>query len=307
MARPLRIEFPGGLYHVTARGNGRQSIFDDDTDRARFLRVLTSVVSRYDVLCHAYCLMGNHYHLLLETPEGNLSRAMRQLNGVYSQAFNRRHQRPGHVLEGRFHAQVVDKDAYLRTVCRYIVLNPVQAGLVAHPGQWLWSSYRAAAGEAPVPAFLTVDWVLSLGDTSVRAMAERRYREFVERGLAEITSPPERAPLGSVLRDPTVLAHVGERVRSSATLGEIPRIQRFALRPPLATLFAGVASRRDRDARCVRAVRDHGYTMRAVAQFLGLHYMTVSRALARSEANPPDWNVRPDPRGTDPRMLECET
>jgi hypothetical protein len=232
MARPLRIEFPGGLYHVTARGNGRQSIFDDDTDRARFLRVLTSVVSCYDVLCHAYCLMGNHYHLLLETPEG----------------------------------------------------------------QWLWSSYRAAAGEAPVPAFLTVDWVLSLGDTHVRAMAERRYREFVERGLAEIPSTLERAPLSSVVRDPTVLAPVGERVRSSATLGEIPRIQRFALRPPLATLFAGVASRWDRDARCVRAVRDHGYTMRAVAQFLGLHYMTVSRALARSEANPPNWNVRPDSR-----------
>jgi len=285
MARPLRIEFPGGLYHVTARGNGRQSIFDDDTDRARFLRVLTSVVSRYGVLCHAYCLMGNHYHLLLETPEGNLSRAMRQLNGVYSQAFNRRHQRPGHVLEGRFHAQVVDKDAYLRTVCRYIVLNPVRAGLVAHPGQWPWSSYRAVAGDAPVPAFLTVDWVLSLGDTPIRATAERRYREFVEGGLAEPTRPLERAALGSVLRDPTILAHVGEQIRSSARLGEIPRIQRFALRPTLATLFAGVASRRDRDARCVRAVRDHGYTMSAVAQFLGLHYMTVSRALARNEAN----------------------
>src|SRR6266568_4263905 len=109
MARPLRIEFPGGLYHVTARGNGRLAIFADDTDRERFLLVLTSVVSRYHVLCHAYCLMDNHYHMLLETPEANLSRAMRQLNGVYSQAFNRRHQRPGHVLEGRFHARVVDQ------------------------------------------------------------------------------------------------------------------------------------------------------------------------------------------------------
>jgi len=165
MARPLRIEFPGGLYHVTARGNGRLAIFADDTDRERFLLVLTSVVSRYHVLCHAYCLMDNHYHMLLETPEANLSRAMRQLNGVYSQAFNRRHQRPGHVLEGRFHARVVDKDAYLHAVCRYIVLNPVRAELVTHPGQWCWSSYRATAGEAPVPAFLTVDWVLSLGDT----------------------------------------------------------------------------------------------------------------------------------------------
>lgn len=134
-----------------------------------------------------------------------------------------------------------------------------------------------------MPAFLTVDWVLSLGDTPVRTTAERRYREFVERGLAETTTRLEDAPLSSVLRDPTVLAHVGEQVRRSATLGDIPRIQRFALRPPLAALFAGVASRGDRDARCVRAVRDHGYTMRAVAQFLGVHYMTVSRALSRSE------------------------
>jgi len=133
MVGPLRIQFPGGLYHVTARGNGRQPLFADDTDRERFLTVLTRVVARYHLFCDAHCLMGNHYHLPLETPEANLSRAMRQLNGVYSQAFNRRHGRPGHVLEGRFHPQVVDKDAYLREVCRYIVLNPVRAGLVAHP------------------------------------------------------------------------------------------------------------------------------------------------------------------------------
>src|SRR5713226_7729566 len=146
MARPLRLQFPGGIYHVTSRGNDRRPIFEDDDDRARFLIVLASVVARYHVLCHAYCLMDNHCHLLLETPEANLSRAMRQLNGVYSQAFNRRHRRPGHVLEGRFHAQVVDKDVYLRTVCRYIVLNTVRAGLVTPPRQWLWSSYGATAG-----------------------------------------------------------------------------------------------------------------------------------------------------------------
>ncbi len=283
MARPLRIEFPGGLYHVTARGNGRLAIFADDTDRERFLLVLTSVVSRYHVFCHAYCLMDNHYHMLLETPEANLSRAMRQLNGVYSQAFNRRHQRPGHVLEGRFHARVVDKDAYLHAVCRYIVLNPVRAELVTHPGQWRWSSYRATAGEAPVPAFLTVDWVLSLGDTSVRAAAERRYRLFVEAGLAGTVTPLEAVPSALVVGDAGGLPHVRDQLRSASTLGEIPRAQRFALRLPLATLFAGVSSREDRDTRSVLAVRDHGYTMRAVAEFLGVHYMTVSRALSRSE------------------------
>lgn len=284
MARPLRVEFPGGLYHVTARGNGRLAIFVDDSDRERFLAVLASVVARYHVLCHGYCLMGNHYHLLLETPEANLSRAMRQLNGVYSQSFNRRHGRPGHVLEGRFHAQVVDKEAYLRAVCRYIVLNPVRAGLVAHPGQWPWSSYAATSGEQPVPAFLSVDWLLAFGETLERAKAEHRYRQFVAAGLAETVSPLERLPSDLVVWEAAVPPSARASIRNAATLVEIPRAQRFALRLPLAALFAGVTSRTDYDACCASAVRDHGYTMKAVAAFLGVHYVTVSRAVTRGEA-----------------------
>ena len=284
MARPLRVEFSGGLYHVTARGNGRLAIFVDDSDRERFLAVLASVVGRYHVLCHGYCLMGNHYHLLLETPEANLSRAMRQLNGVYSQSFNRRHGRPGHVLEGRFHAQVVDKEAYLRAVCRYIVLNPVRAGLVTHPGQWPWSSYAATAGEQPVPAFLSVDWVLAFGDTLERAEAEHRYRQFVAAGLAETVTRPESLPSDLVVGEATVPPSARASIRNAATLVEIPRAQRFALRPPLAALFAGMTSRINYDACCVSAVRDHGYTMKAVAAFLGVHYVTVSRAVTRGEA-----------------------
>ncbi len=283
MARPLRLEFPGGLYHVTARGNGRLAIFVDDSDRERFLAVLSSVVARYHVLCHAYCLMGNHYHLLLETLEANLSRSMRQLNGVYSQSFNRHHGRSGHVLEGRFHAQVVDKEAYLRAVCRYIVLNPVRAGLVAHPGQWPWSSYAATAGEQPVPAFLSVDWVLALGDTPVRATAECRYRQFVAAELAETVTPLEGLPSDLVGGEAAVPPAVRASIRHAATVVEIPRAQRFALRRPLAALFAGVTSRVDCDACCTSAVRDHGYTMKAVAAFLGVHYVTVSRAVTRGE------------------------
>jgi len=286
MARPLRLAFKDGLYHVTARGNGRQPIFEDDIDRESFLAVLASTVARYHILCHAYCLMGNHYHLLLETPEANLSCAMRQLNGVYGQRFARQHERPGHVLQGRFHAQVVDRDAYLREVCRYVVLNPVRAGLVTHPGRWPWSSYRATAGEAPVPAFLTVDWVLSLGDTPVRARAEHRYRQFVEAGRLETANPLE--PLGSrlVVGDPDFLARLRERSPDTTTLVEVPRAQRFALRPALAALFTSVMSKDDRDARCALAVHEHGYTMKEIAEFLGLHYSTVSRALSRGAGEP---------------------
>jgi len=287
MARPLRLAFPGGLYHVTARGNGRQAVFEDDADRERFLLVFESAITRYHVLCHAYCLMANHYHLLLETPEANLSRAMRQLNGVYSQAFARRHGRPGHVLQGRFHAQVVDKDTYLREVCRYIVLNPVRAGLVPHPGRWPWSSYCATAGEARVPAFLTVNWVLSLGDSSSRARAEYRYRQFVEAGLVEGSNPLERFNSELVVGDAEFRARLRRRVPDVAIPVEVPRSQRFAMRPPLTALFAGLGSRSDRDTRCILAVLEHGYTMKEVAEFLGLHYATVSRILSRGARRTP--------------------
>jgi REP-associated tyrosine transposase len=126
MARPLRLEFPGAIYHLTGRGNARQKIFFADPDRELFLDTFGGVVSRYGWICHAYCLMANHYHLLVETPKANLSLGMRQLNGVYTQAFNRRHKRVGHLFQGRFKAILVEKESYLLELCRYIVLNPVR-------------------------------------------------------------------------------------------------------------------------------------------------------------------------------------
>ena len=151
MSRPLRIEYPGAVYHVTSRGDARRPIFCDDKDRLLFLEVLASIVSRFHWLCHAYCLMNNHYHLIVETPEGNLSRGMRQLNGVYTQRFNRRHRKPGHVFQGRYKAIVVEKESYLLELCRYVVLNPVRAKAVETPEAWNWSSYRATAGSTDIP------------------------------------------------------------------------------------------------------------------------------------------------------------
>ncbi len=142
MARQLRIEYPGAIYHVTSRGNARSMIYADDKDREDFLRILALVVERYQWLCHAYCLMGNHYHLLIETPEGNLSKGMRQINGVYTQSYNRRHQRVGHLFQGRFKAILVEKESYLLQLCRYIVRNPVAANLCQSVDQWPWSSLR---------------------------------------------------------------------------------------------------------------------------------------------------------------------
>src|SRR6185295_167128 len=180
MARPLRIEFSGAVYHVTSRGNARQNIVVDDRDRSQFLAVLAHVVDRYGWLCHAYCLMDNHYHLLLETPQPNLSLGMRQLNGRYTQGFNRRHTRVGHLLQGRFTAILVEKEAHLLELCRYVVLNPVRAKLVSHPRRWAWSSYRATVGETRAPAWLRTDWILGQFGSRVGVAREQPARTIRE-------------------------------------------------------------------------------------------------------------------------------
>lgn len=273
MARPLRIEFPGAVYHVTSRGNALQDIYVDDTDREAFLDVLAQVVERFHWLCHAYCLMGNHYHLLLETVEPTLSRGMRQLNGVYTQGFNRRHQRVGHLFQGRFKAILVEKEAYLLELCRYIVLNPVRAKLVRAAKDWRWSSYRATAGLAEVPSFLTTDWVLGqFGEK--RREAQRRYRRFVSEGKG--ASPWEELKgqiyLGSD-------AFIEQLPKPDEIVKEIPRIQRQGVRPSLDELFAEAPI----DEAIAAAYREYGYTMKAIADYLGVHYATVSRRLRKQE------------------------
>ena len=147
MSRPLRLEFAGALYHVTSRGNERKPIFRNESDFSTFIEVLNDVCDRYNWVIHAYCLMTNHYHLLIETPDANLSKGMRQLNGVYTQRFNRNYQRVGHLFQGRYKSILVVKDSYLLELCRYIVLNPVRAnGMVDHPSEWQWSSSHGTTG-----------------------------------------------------------------------------------------------------------------------------------------------------------------
>jgi hypothetical protein len=225
--------------------------------------------------------VGNHYHLLVQTPEPNLSVAMRHLNGVYTQRFNRRHERCGHVLQGRFGAQLVDGDAYLREVCRYIMLNPVRAGLVAHPKDWKWSSFRATAGATAAPGFLSVDWVRSLSGARTQAEAVRRFVSFVEAGIEAAASSVGPSSLKPVISE-ALIERLSEPRREALECTEFPRVQRFASRPPLARIFSGVTSRADRNVGVVLAVREHGYSMREVAGFLGRHYATISRVLANA-------------------------
>jgi len=281
MARPLRIEFPGALYHVTSRGNARQDIALDDEDRAAFLAVLAEVRARFAWLVHAYCLMGNHYHLLVETPEANLSRGMRQLNGVYTQRFNRRHGRVGHVFQGRYKAILVERESYLLELCRYVVLNPLRAGMVGKPGDYRWSSYRATVGREPAPAFLTTDWVLAQFARR-RVQAQEAYRAFVAAGTGRASPWSDLAGQAFLGGEDFV-----ERLRprpGDADLSEVPRRTRLAGRPALGDILGpgeGLG-KPERNRRIVRAHLAHGYTLAEIARHSGLHYTTVSKIVKAS-------------------------
>ncbi|MDH5740652.1 MAG: transposase [Nitrospira sp.] len=285
MARPLRIEFSGAFYHLTTRGNARQDIFLDDEDRRRFLTVLQHVVARFHLRLHAYCLMDNHFHLVVETPEANLSTAMRQLNGVYTQGFNRRHNRVGHVLQGRFKAILVDRDSYLLELCRYVVLNPVRAKATRKANTYPWSSYRATAGTAGIPPFLTVDWLLSQFGKQ-RTVAQRKYRAFVSEGIGG-HSPWEQLQGQILLGSERFIARLAPGLRDKRSLKEIPRRQRFAGRPSLGQLFSS-RSRADRTRRnetICQAHLEHGYSLVEIGRAVGLHYSTISRLVNSEEGS----------------------
>ena len=188
MARPLRIEFPGAVYHVTSRGDRREPIVLGDEDREDLLGVLGQALHRFDACALAWCLMDNHYHFVLHTRQPNLSLLMRHINGVYTQRFNRRHGKVGHLFQGRFKAILVDRDAYLLEVCRYVELNRVRAQLVDHPAQWPWCSYHALTGLRPAPDWLDVQavWGYLLGrdvvDEGTRSQAAQAYAALVQAG-----------------------------------------------------------------------------------------------------------------------------
>jgi putative transposase len=277
MARPLRLEFVGAVYHLTSRGNARQKVFFTDADRQLFLDTLARVVSRYGWICHAYCLMANHYHVLVETPKPNLSLGMRQLNGIYTQSFNRRHQRVGHLFQGRFKAILVEKESYSLELCRYIVLNPVRIKGGSQVGAWKWSSYRATAGLASVPQFLSTDWVLGQFGNK-RSTAQKRYREFVKEGLEN--RPWEELKGQIYLGSEEFIA---THSPGKEELKEIPRAQLKAARPTLERIFA----RRSHGA-IVQAYREHGYRLHEIAAHLGVHYATVSRRLKHLEQREKD-------------------
>jgi REP element-mobilizing transposase RayT len=272
MARPLRIEFPGGLYHVTSRGDRREDIYLNDADRKRWLELLGEVCSRHNWLCHAYCLMDNHFHIVIETVDGNLSAGMRQLNGVYTQWHNRTHGRVGHVFQGRFKAIIVQRESYLLELARYVVLNPVRAGICAMPEHWPWSSYPAMVGQAHRPNWLHTEWLLTqFGNHYAQAVSA--YVDHVRAGVG-------LPSVWDALQDALYLGDAEFADKSRQTLSnrllndsEIPRLQRRARVPPL-EVFAAMP---DRNSAILKAYASGRYSQKEIASAFDVHYATVSR------------------------------
>ncbi len=278
MARPLRLELAGGLYHVTSRGDRREAIYEDDEDRGRWLEILGHTCKRFNWRCHAYCQMDNHYHIVIETAEANLSKGMRQLNGVYTQYYNIQHDRVGHVFQGRFKGILVERDEYLLELARYVVLNPVRANVTKAIGAWKWSSYKAMVGKESAPSWLETDWILGQFSRQ-RKRAIEKYIDFVRAGVG---LPPIWDSLKNqiFLGTEKFIRKQQKLIDKKASLGEVPRLQRRKLPRPLD--YYDNQYKDQKKAIC-EAYLSGGYTLKEIGEYFEKHYSTVSRIVKENE------------------------
>ncbi len=266
MTRPLRLEFPGALYHITSRGDRQKAIYFDDQDREAWLSILALVCRRFNFVVHAYCQMTNHYHVLLETVEGNLAQGMRQLNSIYSQDFNRRHHLVGHVFQGRYKAILVQKECYLLELARYIVLNPVRAGIVNRAEDWPWSSHTALIAAGAVPAWLETDWLLSqFGSTRIDAV--KAYRQFVASGI-DRRSPLKETQHQLVLGDDAFVAQHRQRLEQK----ELTAVSREQRRWGARSLVQYSEEYPNRDEAMAQAYRSTAFAMVEIAKHFKVSY-----------------------------------
>ena len=280
MPRHSRIEYPGAIYHAMTRGNRRTRIYEDDTDRRLFLALIVEVVRRYAVKVFAFCLMENHYHLVVETPRGNLAAAMRQLNGVFAQASNRRHGRSGHLFGGRYRSPVVQFERYLKRVVRYVVLNPVRARMTGEAAGWAWSSYRAMAGLEAAPEWLCLDWLTAAFEAPSLEEAQRRYALYVNAPVTRKARINTSAPAIGSKAFVTQLIDAGSPRPPDRPL---PPVFVPVVRPPLAELLAAsIGWSPERDLAIAEAHARHGYSLSEIARQLALDPSTISKAMRRT-------------------------
>ncbi|MFL6247937.1 MAG: REP-associated tyrosine transposase [Thermoanaerobaculia bacterium] len=268
MARPLRIEFPDALHHITSRGNERRPIFYDDGDRRMFLSLLGEAVQRFGWSVTVWVLMTNHFHFVVQTPEPNLSCGMQWLNGSYAAWFNHRHQRCGHLFQGRFKAILVEKETHFRELLRYVVLNPVRAGIVDRPEDYQWSSYRSTAGLDAAADWLDVASILTLFDDDA-AVAVQQYREFVVAKIDSSESLWDSLINGIYLGSESWARRMRKIVESKPRSTDHPKVHRAIGRPKMATIVSAVARIAATSAAKLREMR--GGPLRRLIAWIGWH------------------------------------
>ena len=275
MSRPLRLEFAGALYHVTSRGDRKDLVFRDDSDRLAWLSMLGTVCKQFNFVVHSFCQMTNHYHLVIETIDGNLARGMRQLNGVYSQYFNRRHGLVGHVVQGRYKAILVQKESYLLELARYVVLNPIRAGMVASLADWEWSSHPYFMRTEGKPPWMETDWLLShFGNEGTGA--RYAYNAFVMNGRG-LLSPLREVRHQMLLGDSAFIARHINAAEPDRLVGIVRAQRRFIAM----SLEEHAAQYGRSDEAVARAYASTAYTMQQIADHFDISISTVGRIVKR--------------------------
>ncbi len=278
MARPLRLEFPNALYHITSRGDRREDIYEDDEDRITFLSILGNVVADYNWLCHGYCLMSNHYHLIIETLDSNLSKGMCQLNGVFTQTTNRRHKRTGHLFQGRYKAILVDKESYLLELARYVVLNPVRAkGMVRIIDDWPWSSYLGMINKVNAEDWLTTDWVLSQFGAN-RVQAINSYQQFVLEGVGQEIELWSKLQGQIYLGNDEFVSKMQRKIEKTEDDWSTPKKQKRAVAKSISEIESQAV---DRNSAIMTAYATGAYSQREIGDYFQLHPSTVGVIVRR--------------------------
>ena len=242
MARPLRVEYPGAYYHIINRGNAGENIFNSIRDREKFLEYLEKAVERFSIIVHTYCLMTTHYHLLIETPQPNLSTAIQWLNVSYAAYYNKKRRRSGHLFQGRFKSVLVDADEYLKHLSRYIHLNPVRANIVTNPAEFPWSSYPAFIEKIKAPGWLETGWLLATFGRKKKE-AINNYRDFVEEIEINALKDPEEDIIGGfILGDIDFVNWVKDTFLSTRNdEKEIPQLKRLKPKVSLKKILQAVS------------------------------------------------------------------
>jgi putative transposase len=277
MAKPRRIQFRGATYHVMSRGNRKAHIFEDDCDRRRFLDIVSDALERYVVECPSFCLMGNHYHLIVHTPRANLAPFMKMVNGEYAKSYNRRHRLTGHLFGGPYKPIVIGDSCYLRTAMAYVARNPVEAGLVATPDKWKWSSYAAAVGLCDPEPFMAAGWMERAFPSVSVEESRQRFADLVVHFPGEMMFDERDVAFA----DQELRADVRELIGRTMYLSELPRAYRAMARPDLSEILSWV-TRAERITAIRRAHVIYGYRLSEIARCMGIHPTTISRLLAKS-------------------------